>query len=104
MLEKINIHKGLEGYYETDLGQVVPKTICNKCRWCYLFECDMPKVTTRCRVTNLELRPKCHEINTNGNCPYYERRERKHLFMDKNNKRIPWYKPLLELLEGGYGP
>ena len=96
MLEKINEHKGLEGYYETDSGQVVPKTICNKCRWFYSMfvpECSAPKVTTRCRVTNEKLRPECHEINTNGNCPYYERR-----------KRDPWYKILWEVLMGGYGP
>ena len=96
MLEKINEHKGLEGYYET-----VPKTICSKCRWVYLIddhpgfqdECDMPKVTTCCRVTNLVIRPKCHEVNINGNCLYYERR-----------KRTPWYKILGEFLMGGYGP
>ena len=28
MLEKINTHKGLEGYYETVL-----KMICKKCKW-----------------------------------------------------------------------
>ncbi len=96
MLKKINAHKGLEGYYKTDSGQVVPKTICEKCRWLYpllVSECNMPKVTTRCRVTNSKLRPKCHEVNTNGNCPYYER-----------CKPIPWYKILGDFLMGGYGP